>query len=313
MTSAAAMPLGQLGLWRPAKYQWRLGEPVAVLPRDQRQHHVPRGAVVSGVAATHLQVSLEEEDFKSEGVCELQPEPEPAQHSSGPGLALLPTKVVPIGFRRCCVAARDHDSGNIIPEVVVTAKTGDLRRLCRALVRKGDRVIEIGCSTGFCTRVLVRSGPPELVVAVDTAFSCVAATEELVAPEREATGCKLEVLKLDALLDPFALSRLVARIQPSLAVVDVGGDRALPEVVAVIDELLRAATGTQSPSCDSEGGCKAAALPLDLIIVKSEQLAAAAEVHMDEQQSSDRDGGRCREAGAVDSSSFVPDAASWWR
>ena len=306
------MPLGQLGLWQPAAHQWRIGQRVAVLPRDQRQHVVPVGAIVGGVAAaTHLHVALDEEERACETGGEPEPEPEAEQQGSTADqlLLLLPSKVVPTGFRRCLDdATREQSREPLLPDVVVTAETGDLRRLCRALVRKGDRVLEIGCSTGFCTRVLCRSGPPELVVAVDTAYSCVAATEELVSAECKATGCALEVLKLDVLLEPNALYRLVARVQPSLAVVDVGGDRALPEVVAVIDELLRAAAGVSDGTHESNGSRAMASRQLDLVVVKSEELAAATAAQLDSIKSDRGEQQLC-----ADPSLFLPGGAAWWR
>ena len=43
----------------------------------------------------------------------------------------------------------------------------------------------------------------------------------------------VELLKLDALLDPISLHALLRRVRPTLAVVDVGGDRAMGQVVEV--------------------------------------------------------------------------------
>ena len=307
------MPLDQLGLWQPAAHQWRIGQRVAVLPRDQRQHVVPVGAIVGGaVASTHLHVALDvREEHASETCCELAPEPEAEQDGSTTAdeLLLLPSKLVPTGFRRCLDdTTRVQPSEPLLPDMIVTPETGDLRRLCRALVRKGDRVLEIGCSTGFCTRVLCRSGPPDLVVAVDTAYSCVTATEELVSAECEGTGCALEVLKLDVLLDPNALHQLVARVQPSFAVVDVGGDRALPEVVAVIDELLRAAAGVSDSVHESNDSRATASRQLDLVVVKSEELAAAAAAHLESIRTDLSEQQLC-----ADPSPFLLEGAAWWR
>jgi hypothetical protein len=188
--AVSTMPaLGQLGVWRPEEHEWRLGQRVTILPRDQRQHAVPCGVIVGGVATPHLRVALDKEERECEVASDPDPEPEPEAGKQGdegstvnqPEL-LPPSKAIPIGLRRYLVGARDESEETLLPDVVVTAETGDLRRLCRALVRKDERVLEIGCSTGFCTRVLFRSWPPELVVAIDTAYSCIAATEALVSP-----------------------------------------------------------------------------------------------------------------------------------
>lgn len=313
-----ATPLGQFGLWRPQEHQWRLGQRVAILPRDQRQHAVPYGAIVGGIATPHLHVALDEEVRECEVASTPEPEPErEAGHRAVEGSTadrpelLLPSKVVPIGFRRRLLGTRDDQT--LLPDVVVTAETGDLRRLCRALVRKDERVLEIGCSTGFCTRVLCRSGPPELVVAIDTAYSCITATEALVSAERETTGCALEVLKLDVLKEADALCRLVARTQPTLAVVDVGGDRALPEVVAVIDVLLRATARTSDDSrFERSDSCRTSSVLLDLVIVKSEELARAAATRLDS-IGNDQAETLNEEATIIDLSLFMPSGDAWWK
>ena len=301
------------------------GAPVAtrtarrILPRDQRQHAVPCGAIVGGVATPHLHVVLDDEGREYEVASTLDPEPErEIGHRAVEGSTadqpemLLPSKVIPIGFRRRLLGTRDDFDQALLPDVVVTAETGDLRRLCRALVRKDERVLEIGCSTGFCTRVLCRSGPPELVVAIDTAYSCIAATEALVSAERGTAGCALEVLKLDALKETDALRQLVARTLPTLAVVDVGGDRALPEVVAVIDVLLRATARTSDgSSCDRSDSCRTSSM-LDLVLVKSEELASAAATRLDS-IGNDQSGALYEEATTVDPSLFMPSGNAWWQ
>jgi len=235
-------------LWEPRTHRWRAGERVSVLPKRSVEHAVPSGELVSLPAEEGSPLTVRLDDAEAP-------------------LGVLASRLVPCGLRSDAAASDSGSSG-----LVVTAETGDLRRLCRGLTRPGDRVLEVGCSTGCCTRVICRSGPPALVVGVDTAFECVCAARELLAPENH---CEIEILKLDALVDPGALQALAERMRPTLAVVDVGGDRALPEVVSVIDGLLKA---EHRPK---------------LIVVKSETLAAAA-------SSQPRDGSRVRAA------------AEWW-
>lgn len=61
--------------------------------------------------------------------------------------------------------------GSSGPAVIVTAETFDFRRLARTQVRRGDAVIELGCSFGDATKVLAEQAGPSRVVGVDLSSS----------------------------------------------------------------------------------------------------------------------------------------------
>ena len=61
------------------------------------------------------------------------------------------------------------------------------------------------------------------------------------------------IRRLDGLADPAALAELLRELQPQVLVVDIGGDRALADVVVAVDTLLAAlpAGGSEAGSTDA--------------------------------------------------------------
>ena len=187
--------LGRLGVWDPHRHQWRTGARVGVIPRRSTDFTVPLGAVESVPAAalsqqvvdsSSLQLGIHMDDRVEDGGGAAEGGEDTDRQSRR---RVLASQLVPCCFRRDAPAAGADsptaEGGDphprLVPWLVVTADTRDLRRLCRALTRKAERVLEIGCSFGRCTRVLCRSGPPALVVGVDSVFSNLGETAQVIA------------------------------------------------------------------------------------------------------------------------------------
>jgi len=161
------------------------------------------------------------------------------------------------------------------PRVLIMADTTTYRRMAKTQVGKQDAVLEIGSAFGECTRVL--SCHAAAVVGVDV-------SQELVEESRRRNA-QLRFEWLDCFEEPDRLASLWAelcRLGALKIFVDVGGDRAAPDVCQVLAAL----------------GCTASAAPTtsqpQLIVVKSRELARFAEDVA------------CSELGEIQ------DVASWW-
>lgn len=89
--------------------------------------------------------------------------------------------------------------------VLLTAETLPYRLLAASQVRPDDRVLEVGCSTGETTAVLVKYVPRGHVVALDVGADMVERTKErlkLAMSGSDETCTRVRVSKIDPFLDP---------------------------------------------------------------------------------------------------------------
>ena len=125
-------------------------------------------------------------------------------------------------------------SGSVM--LVATADTDGFRRLARMQADPNDRIVEIGCSYGGCSAVLCAGRAREQYIGVDNSRECV---EHCRRTLPSARFDQLDVLrKADANAGLRSLMRLE---RPSLIVIDVGGNRALADVLEVVDAIMEAA------------------------------------------------------------------------
>jgi SAM-dependent methyltransferase len=213
------------------------------------------------------------------------------------------------------------------PQAVVTPCTDEFRRQARAQLSCGRdrRVLEIGCSTGEASAVIAQhlcgyeseaaSSSEEEdeseqqvpsqrqrvwsrgLVAVDLASDALEQARRRVPPPRA------KFLLADVLAEPSLLAeRLLGRRRAaqgaavSALFLDIGGKRAIADVVAAVDALTRV-------------------LRPELVVVKSEELAASAREWKaggrQEEGQEEGDAGEWRGEGAP--ADAVPDPQGWWR
>jgi hypothetical protein len=199
-----------------------------------------------------------------------------------------------------------------VATVVVTPDTDAFRRLARLQVDvRNDAVVEIGCSYGGCSQLLIDEGVPSAAavmceeeladvvaappserasararyVGVDNSFECVSHCCQTMPTAR--------FQRLDAISDTPGLAALLMAERPSLVVIDVGGNRALADVAELVERVVRELARPAAPPTTEETEAAAAAMvetapgkravvssraPTSpqppLVLVKSEALAA---------------------------------------
>ncbi|GBF93004.1 hypothetical protein Rsub_05615 [Raphidocelis subcapitata] len=166
-----------------------------------------------------------------------------------------PARLVPVLPRNCSSSVGGGGQGESggtgaaggAGLAVVCASTDSYRRLARSQVTKADAVLEIGCSTGECTRLLAQHAGR--VVGLDNSRQLVAEARA----RQSAPGVAFECA--DALQSPERVAALGAGA--TAVFVDIGGNRDL-------SSLLKLLPWVQSR------------LRPALLVVKSEALAAAA-------------------------------------
>ena len=181
-----------------------------------------------------------------------------------------PEESVPLG--RLAPAYRDWAE----PTVVVVDDTHSFRRLARLQVESGDKVVEIGCSYGHCSRAIV--GPADIdLLGLDVSDVCV----------RHCAALQLPRARFDwfnALCSRAKLRHLLAAERPDVLVCDINGRRVLPDII----ELLEGAMTLGTTHATTRGAQEAAAPPRAsqpaeeplpphiprVLVLKSEALAA---------------------------------------
>jgi len=165
------------------------------------------------------------------------------------------------------------DRGQSTPHVVITATTSQYRLLAASQILPTDNVLEIGCSTGECSRVISRYA--NSLVGLDVAQVMVDAARKncIVRPRSKTEGppereqeCEVHIYKVDAFLDPVKARELATKKMESsseeetrdistvsVVFIDIGGNREDDPVV----KMIHWARNTFSPR---------------LIVVKSEEL-----------------------------------------
>jgi alcohol dehydrogenase YqhD (iron-dependent ADH family) len=115
-------------------------------------------------------------------------------------------------------------------------------------------VLEIGSSFGACSVIICKALAAAAAAAqqaaavanyvgLDTSEKCISACEALALPATGGVTARFQCL--DVLAEREALCQLVAVERPSLVVVDVGGTRALPDVMEVLELVVEALAQSQ--------------------------------------------------------------------
>jgi len=100
---------------------------------------------------------------------------------------------------------------------LIVPETPEFRAAARAHSRPDDIALEVGCSYGEATAVLVERGC-RAIVGVDNSLECLRHVGETLLP----AGGRLRLQLLDCLRYPGQLSALVAATAPSLLLLDIG-------------------------------------------------------------------------------------------
>lgn len=110
--------------------------------------------------------------------------------------------------------------------VVVCAGTAQYRRLARAM--RGEKIIEIGTSCGECTVVLAQNNA---VIGLDV-------SKEMIEKAKKANPL-LEFHVMDVLMDTPGVVRLSQRQGTTAVFIDIGGNRMMETVIALVRCVLR--------------------------------------------------------------------------
>jgi len=124
--------------------------------------------------------------------------------------------------------------------VVVCQRTHDFRHLARrwsddGVLRPGEAVFDVGCSTGATTAVLAKRFPGAYVLGLDISPEAIAAAR--------ANVPGVDFLQTDGLLCKEQVLELVRAKHATALWVDIGGDRELDTVVVFLAYLLRSIAG----------------------------------------------------------------------
>ena len=204
-----------------------------------------------------------------------------------------PSRLVPVYRRRG--GGGGSGGGEGLVTVVLTPDTCSMRILAASQVRRGDRVLEIGCSTGECTAVLARAaaggggrgrgqnrggadegeggggGRAGSVVAFDTGSDMIArAREHVASAAADAPAEAVRFHRIDALADPRAGMAAAPR-HPDAIFVDIGGNRELAGVARMLNWVLRSFCRA-APTADADAEPHLHPHLPRIVVVKSQAL-----------------------------------------
>eukprot|EP00960_Hanusia_phi_P034232 750930-Hanusia_phi.AAC.6 len=122
--------------------------------------------------------------------------------------------------------------------IVVCSETQDFRYLCRTQVRKGDSVIEIGCSYGKGTKILAEQAGGSCVVGTDLSAEALKAAKE---ESKVSNLLRLDVVSCSAEEKVERLNYLNSLLpQPARVLfLDIGGNRSAEDVVQLVPFLWK--------------------------------------------------------------------------
>ena len=130
------------------------------------------------------------------------------------------SKLIPV-LRSC----RSDVNGKAL---LLCEETTPFRAVARSQVSSEDRIVELGCSFGEMTALLLERTAN--VVAVDHVSGV------LEAASRRAPGALFEML--DALAHPASLLALCRSFRPTVLFIDLGGDRPAADITPLLARLL---------------------------------------------------------------------------
>ena len=121
--------------------------------------------------------------------------------------------------------------GILDPTIVIVPETNHFRQMVHQ-VERADTVLEIGCSTGETSRLLIRCS--NAWVGLDTSQQMIDQCKNSLDFHKNCHICKV-----DALMDPKrALIESKTRGDPSVVFVDIGGNREIINVLRMISWVL---------------------------------------------------------------------------
>ena len=188
------------------------------------------------------------------------------------------TKLVPVLH-----SSRPSPAGRAL---VLCQETVPFRHVARCQISSSDVVVELGCSFGEMTSVLLERTAH--VIGVDHASSV------LEAAARRAPAARYELL--DALAHPARLLALCRTCAPTAVFIDLGGDRPAADLVPLLAQLHAELTPTVS-----------------LVVVKCRALAQAAQAHASRRADGARGGEPAMPSTEVHPCAApLPDASGFW-
>ncbi len=156
-------------------------------------------------------------------------------------------------------------AGIISPLVVITADTTEFRRLARGQIQAHDKVVEIGCSYGQASRLLLAGAS---YLGLDNSYECITHCQNLMPNAR--------FVRMDVMSDQDGLRSALIAEMPTLVVLDIGGVRSLSDVMCIVELVIsELACRSSSQMEDTSIGVGTALL----ILLKSEKLVADLEMH----------------------------------
>ena len=180
---------------------------------------------------------------------------------------------------------------SVTPIVVVTPNTSEFRRLCKGQLVEHDRVIEIGCSYGQASQLLLGGAS---YLGVDISYECISHCLQAMPSAR--------FVRMDVMSDQDGFRAALNAESPTLVALDIGGVRNMPDVVFVIDYVLSALAAHGRIEAELASFAKGPVASSLLILVKSEQLAQVLETHSVEATRSN----------ALADSGAIPCPDGWW-
>eukprot|EP00967_Tisochrysis_lutea_P092733 scaffold133817_cov32-Tisochrysis_lutea.AAC.1 len=124
------------------------------------------------------------------------------------------------------------------PLLLLVPETVEFRTIARALASPGDVVLELGCSYGEATALLLEKGCRQ-VVAADNSVECLKHVQEEL---MEKARGRLRLQLIDVLRYPAQLAALATSLPLDLLLLDIGGNRDLESVVTALLSLESSGT-----------------------------------------------------------------------
>ncbi|KAL7556747.1 hypothetical protein ACA910_008084 [Epithemia clementina (nom. ined.)] len=141
--------------------------------------------------------------------------------------------------------------------LIVTPNTSRYRQLALSQPMVGDVILEVGCSTGQASIILIQSGAKSWI-GLDTSSEMIQTVQKLIPNSTRINStakknhgqndvkhdlkrtCQTLSYRVDALVDPVAARNMICTFAPdgpTTVFVDIGGNRALSSVLNILDFL----------------------------------------------------------------------------
>lgn len=253
-------------------FEWRLHPSVTFLSENNHVYVRPKSVKEFGIMGrvVHIEASLPADDNQSTDenrLKERKSERVSILQTTGKIKQYRPSRLVPIYDY--------HTKHQTV--IVLTPDTANYRQLAVAHLRHGDKVLEVGCSTGACTALVLRrmillseseknigqstaaaaaskSTTHGKIVAFDTGSDMVQQAQQALESEFQSLSTHWQhqklpplfamtsVHKIDAFADPKGVFVLATQDDkyPNVALIDIGGNRELEGVTRMIHWIQNA-------------------------------------------------------------------------